>query len=218
MARRRTRARHTPSRAPLTGGALASHARYRTRRGEQAAIQIEGLSEFLRDIGTADRQLRVEFNRLLRAAADPIVADARRFYYGGHNLGYGFAGYRRRTGRSVEGIRSETHFGGVAVVLAGSRKRFRHLPAQEWGSYVLPQFGPPRGKWHSADAEPGDSGSFFWPAYRLGLDQLTDDVADALDTAVATIAGANRGAGRLAGALNLHGAGAAGVGGFGRAA
>ena len=182
------------------------------RRGgnrSRAPIRIEGLREFQRDLADADKQLRRDFNKVLRTAADPIVRDARKFYYAGHNLGAGFAGYTRRTGRSVSGIKSGTHFGGVAVVLDGGPKKYRHLLGQEWGSYVHPErFGAPRGRWHSPDVNPGDSGSFFWPAYRRGVNKATDDVLDALDRAVRTLSGRNRGAARLASHVNVLGSGA----------
>lgn len=165
--------------------------RGRHRDAAASPIQIEGLSDFLRDLGDAQRELRKDFNRAFRGAGDEIVEDARARYYD-H--------YTRRTGRTpVGGIKTETHFGGVAVRLGGG-KWGRYINAQEWGSNRSAQFGPARGR--SSPTASGEPGTFFWPAYVAGRDQVSARVFAALDEAVATLAG-NKGAQRLAGRLDV---------------
>lgn len=166
--------------------------RGRRTTGQGGRVQIEGLHEFLRDLGDADRSLRIEFNRIIRSVGAPIVADAQRRYYGA-------GGYERHTGKSLAGIKVATHFGGAVVSLGGGR--LRYLLGQEWGSFQYPQFGEPRGRWHAASDD--EAGTFFWPAWRAGVDDATDKVAAAVTRARDTIAGRNRGAARLAGRLEV---------------
>ena len=171
-----------------------------TRHPPRAAISIEGLADFRRDLRVADRQVTRAFNKALRTAGDPIVSDAKNFYEHGNPDSAWPHPWRVRTGRSLRGIRTEVHYGGVAVVLGGSR--YRHLLGQEWGSFQWPQFGPPRGRWHAdSDAE---AGTFFWPAYMAGVENLIYDVEFAMQEAIDTLAGLNRGAARLARDLSAH--------------
>ncbi|MXY79123.1 MAG: hypothetical protein F4Y94_05420 [Chloroflexi bacterium] len=193
-------ARLGPTRRRALG--VPVYARGRASRSEP--IAIEGLHEFLRDLAAVDTQLRRDFNKVLRTAADPMVAAAHRYYMSGNPASpwpfpWGV------TGRSLSGIKAETHFGGVAFRLGGGR--YRYLLGQEWGA--LPdtldsrgrrlggRFGPPRGRWH------GGGGTFYYPAWLEGIDDAEAEIATALDRATATLAGHSAGAARLAGHLNL---------------
>ena len=158
-------------------------------------VEIEGLADFQKDLGRADKVAKRRFNKVMRSAGDPIIDEARRLYYsGGHGLHP--VGWGRRTGRSLRGIRTTTHFGGFALELGGSR--FPYLLGQEWGSKEYPQFGPPRGGNFTAR---GNAGTFFWPAWEGGREQVEARVLAVLDEAVAILAGRSRGAARLAGHL-----------------
>ena len=162
-------------------------------------VHIEGLAEFQKDIGRADKVAKRQFNKAMRSAGDPIIAEARNLYYaGGHGLRP--QGWGRRTGRSLRGIRTTTHFGGIAIELGGSR--YPYLLGQEWGSFVHPQFGPPRGGNFTTQ---DNAGTFFWPAWVGGREQLETRVMLVLDEAVAILAGRSRGAVRLASQLDVLG-------------
>ena len=142
-----------------------------------------------------DRAAARDLNKILRAAGEPIVEQARRNYYSGVAGTMRPQGYQRRTGRSLRGIRGETSFGSVTVALGGSR--WPWLLGQEWGSKkpgYRQRFGPPRGRWH---APPGRAGTFFWPAYRDGRDDAQAEALRLLEAYVAVLAGRRGAVGRL---------------------
>ena len=180
---------------PSGGGRSPSRGSRGTGGASRGAIRIEGLADFQRDMRSADVTLRREFNKILRTAGDPIIEEAQRLYYQGNPASAWPHGWGRRTGRSLRGIKTKTHFGGVALELGGGR--YRYLLGQEWGSYAYPQFGPPRGA--SGDGR----GTFFWPAYKAGLADVQRNVLSAMSRATATLAGRSRGAARLAGHLDV---------------
>ena len=129
---------------------------------ELLTVKIDGLDDFRRSLRAADRKLSTVFDRELRKAADPIRDAARVGYY---------RHYRRRSGRSIQGIKSATRRGSVALTLGDARRPW--LLGQEHGSDQYPQFGP-----HRAE------GLFFWPAYYAGVETIEERVADAMDSAV----------------------------------
>jgi len=125
--------------------------------------EVRGLGKLRSDLRKMGTEYRSALDKNLKAAAAPIVADAKRRYRQEHP--------RQRGGKgSQRGIRAAAGGGRVRVVLGGSR--YPYLLGQEWGSSRYPQF--PK---HSRQ------GHFFWPAIRTGADRVTGDIQKALDDA-----------------------------------
>jgi len=136
---------------------------------------IDGLAEFQRQLRRVAPAANREFQRRLRAKGAEIRDDARRRYYT-----QTVWPITRRTGRSPKGIRSDVRFGAVRIKLGDARRPY--LVAQEWGSHRLPQFGPPRGRWHT------QTGTFFWPAKHEGVRRLYDEIPELMTEIVDDIA------------------------------
>ena len=130
---------------------------------EILTVEIPDLADFRRSLRTVDRKLSTVFDRALRTAADPIRDMARTNYY---------EHYTRRTGRSIQGIKSATRRGAVAVTLGDTRRPYL-LGQEHGGGPEFPQFGEPRAE-----------GLFFWPAYRAGVEEIEERVDKAIGRAV----------------------------------
>ena len=132
---------------------------------ETLSVQIPGLEDFRKTIRVVDRKLSSAFDRELRTAADPIRDKARAGYYQ-HS-------WQRVTGKSIQGIKSATKRGAVALTLGDARRPY--LLGQEFGAGPEhPQFPPFL----------GPEGRFFFPAYHAGVEEIEERVGDAMGRAV----------------------------------
>ena len=130
------------------------------------AVEIRGLQSLRRGLRAMSPELRRGLDKELKAAAAPIVAEAKRRYRAEHP--------RRRGGRgSQRGIRASAGGGKVRVILGA--ERYPYLLGQEWGSNRYPQF--PR---------VAKKGYFFWRAVRDGTEDLVDKVEDIVDRSTRT--------------------------------
>ena len=130
------------------------------------AVEIRGLQSLRRGLRAMAPELRRGLDKELKAAAAPIVAEAKRRYRVEHP--------RRRGGRgSQRGIRASAGGGKVRVILGSTR--YPYLTGQEHGSGRYPQFPRPTKK-----------GYFFWPAVRDGTKDLVDKVEDIVDRSTRT--------------------------------
>ena len=134
-------------------------------------MSITGLADLRRTLRALDRRAVREFDKTLRLAVHPIVADARSRYYAPTGR------YQRRTGRTPRfGIRATTRGGAPAVTLGG--RKYSYAIGQEWGSRTSKQFGLPRGSIYG-------EGTFLWPAIVAGREQLAIDIEKQMRVAVA---------------------------------
>ncbi len=139
------------------------------------ALRIDGLADIRRDIRKADRNLVRRFDRELKKAVKPMVARAQELYR---------QKWTQHTGKSAKNIRVGTHRGGPALVFGSDVHPY--LIGQEWGSRGrYPQFT----KYGHTGKHGTGTGTFAWPAFIEGREQVEKDIIKALDQAVKEVAG-----------------------------
>lgn len=126
-------------------------------------IEVEGLNAFRRDLRKMGPEYRKELDRVLRDAATPIAAEAKREYRSRHP--------RSRRGRgSQRGIRATASGGKARIIL--SLSKYPWLIGQEFGSHGRwPQFPSP---WNMV-------GRFLWPSIRRGTAKAMKQIDAGLD-------------------------------------
>ena len=134
-------------------------------------VDIKATRNALRQLG---REYRSAFDKELKAAVAPIVADAKRRYRVLHPR-------RKRKGRRARGSQRAIRAGSVrsqpAVFLNGDK--YPWMPGQEWGSNRYPFFPARR----PAASGRGSEGYFWWPAIEDGRDAAQKKIISAVDAA-----------------------------------
>lgn len=135
-------------------------------------MDVVGLREMRRDLKRIDNELVKGLNQSLKEAAQPIVDDARHRYR---------LRYPKKTGSktSEKGMRAAISYGGAAVRIGRSGKRYRYLIGQEFGAKKYKQFPT----WRPHPSGRGARGYFFWPAINDGADDVHNEIEKVLKRA-----------------------------------